>query len=96
LPVIQSPQDIFHKFKFDKLDRPTIKRRRLSADSFDHVELANELPQYENTVPQKDEKEVKYGQAWLMQFDSVPEAEVMIGSVRSFVPDSGLLTTPKI
>jgi hypothetical protein len=96
LPVIQSPKDIFRKFKFDKLDRPTIKSRRLSADSFDHVELANELPHYENTVPQKDEKQVKYGQAWLMQFDPVPGAEVMIGSVRSFVPDSGRLMTPEI
>jgi hypothetical protein len=90
--VSQPSQDVFHKFKFDKLESPTIKRRRLSAHSIDHVELVHELPRYQNT---EDEKEVKYGQAWLLRFDIPAERELMIGNVRSFVPDSGRYMTPR-
>jgi hypothetical protein len=96
LPVSQSPQDIFHKFKFDKLESPTIKRRRLSADSYDHVELANEQPRYQATAVKEDEKEVKYGQAWLMRFVIYMKRKFMVGNVRSFVHDSGRLMSPRI
>ena len=71
LPVSQFPLDIIHKFKFDKLESPPVKRRRLSAESHNQEELPNdqlEQSQYEGIAPKEEDKQLQYGRAWLMRF----------------------------
>ena len=67
LPMSQTPLDLFHKFKFDKLESPTIKRRRLSADSYSHDEFANEQSRYQEVDSKEGGGQTQYGQAWLLR-----------------------------
>jgi hypothetical protein len=64
----QTHLDITSKFRFDKLESPTIKRRRLSPASFDHLELVDEQSEAPNEpVSTENAGEVKYGLAWFQR-----------------------------
>jgi hypothetical protein len=96
LPMSQTPLDLFHKFKFDKLESPTIKRRRLSVDSYSHDEFANGPSRYQEVHSKEGEDQTQYGQAWLLRFVLLCTGMLMIASARSFARDFRRLMTPRI
>lgn len=64
----QNQLDITRKFRFDKLESPTIKRRRLSPASFDHLELVDEQSEApQEPVSTENDGEVKYSLAWFQR-----------------------------
>lgn len=64
--MTQIQVDVTRKFRFDKLEQPEIKRRRISSE--DNLNI-KDIPvvQHEEIVPTLDEKRIKYGQAWLQR-----------------------------
>jgi hypothetical protein len=64
----QNQLDITRKFRFDKLESPTIKRRRLSPASFDHLELVDEQSEApQQPISTDNDGEVKYSLAWFQR-----------------------------
>jgi hypothetical protein len=69
LPVAQPPQNIVHKYRFDRLVSPQIERRLDSPASFDSLDFIDIPLSEHNETAYIDGKETdKYGRRWLRRY----------------------------
>lgn len=68
LTASQVQQDITRKFRFDKLDQPVVKRRRLSSEDNSFHLKDGPVSEHKEIVSMHVDEEVKYGQAWLQRY----------------------------
>lgn len=63
--MTQIQEDVTRKFRFDKLERPEIKRRRLSSEDNILIIKDRAVVQHKEIAPIHEDNEIKYGRAWL-------------------------------
>ena len=64
--MVQTQQDIAHKYRFDKLGS-VAKRRRLSDDHALQME-DGPMVEHKDTLPKNAVTEAKYGKVWLQRY----------------------------
>jgi hypothetical protein len=69
LSASQIQQDVTRKFRFDELDKPAVKRRRLSSgDDTLYLKDGSVIEHKEVLSTSVDGEVAKYGQIWLQRY----------------------------